>query len=103
LCAGSAEWRIERAEVKTLWIYVHAFVASITWLLILLALSLTLLDANATINHDPVFTVIAVLLTLGHLSGGIYLAHSVRDEIRQAAHAGGGQDPHLHAPSRVRH
>ena len=89
--------------MKTLWIYVHASVASITWLFILLALSLAMLDANADINRDPVFTVIGVLLMLGHLSGGIYLAHSVRDEIRQAALAGGGQDPHLHAPSRVRH
>ena len=91
--------------MKTLWIYFHASIASIAWLFILLALCLALLDANAGIQQDPVFTVIGVLLALGHLSGGIYLVHGIREEIRGARRAGaeGGSvsrnDAHLHASS----
>ncbi|SCK27810.1 hypothetical protein VAR608DRAFT_2301 [Variovorax sp. HW608] len=91
--------------MKTLWIYFHASVASITWLFILLALSLALLDANAGIQQDPVFTVIGVLLMLGHLSGGTYLMHCIREEVRGARRAdaesgsASPNDTHLHASS----
>ncbi|SEB24374.1 hypothetical protein [Variovorax sp. YR216] len=68
--------------MKTVWIYVHAIVASIAWLFILLALSLALLDTNAGIQQDPVFAAVGVLLALGHLSAGTYLLHRIREEVR---------------------
>ncbi|MEJ8810812.1 hypothetical protein WKW77_07010 [Variovorax ureilyticus] len=71
-----------RTAMKTLWIYVHAIVASIAWLFILLALCLALLDANAGLQQDPAFISIGILLTLGHLSGGTYLMRRVREEVR---------------------
>jgi len=81
--------------MKTLWIYFHAAVASLAWLFILLALSMVLLDGNAGMQQDPAFVVIAILLTLGHLSGGTYLVHRIREEVRGARNS----DPQVHASS----
>ncbi|MBB3181970.1 hypothetical protein [Variovorax sp. Sphag1AA] len=79
--------------MKTLWIYVHASIASLAWLFILVALSFALLDASAGIREDPVFSVISIVLALGHLSGGLYLVHCIREEIREARHGAGSGNP----------
>lgn len=92
--------------MKTLWIYIHACIASITWVFILLALCLSLLDPKSGINQDPVIAVIAIFLTLGHLSCGSYLVRRIRQEIRESKKqklatngSGNGKDRHLHSPS----
>jgi hypothetical protein len=73
--------------VKTLWIYVHACLASLAWIFILLAWSVALLDPRSGINQDPVFATISILVALGHLSAGSYLVRRIRDDIREARRA----------------
>jgi hypothetical protein len=68
--------------MKTLWIYLHAGIASAAWLCILMALSMALMDAKSSLHQDPVYATIAVCLAIGHLSAGSYLWHRVRDELR---------------------
>ena len=70
--------------MKALWICLHACIAAIAWVFILLALCLALLDPNSGINRDPVFAAIAILLAAGHLSGGSYLFRQIRRDIREA-------------------
>ena len=70
--------------MKTVWIYVHASIASTAWLFVLLTWCLSLLDLRSNLHQDPVFTVIAIFMTLGHLSIGSYLARRIREEILEA-------------------
>jgi len=87
--------------VKTIWIYIHASIASIAWLFILLAWFMALLDPRSGINQDPVFAAIAIVVALGHLSAGSYLVRRIRQEIsesRQAAKARAG-DPRIQPSS----
>ena len=67
--------------MKRLWVYMHAALACAAWLMILLALTRALLDSTSNINRDPVFTIIAVLLTIGHASSATYLMRRIREEI----------------------
>lgn len=73
--------------MKTLWIYVHACLALLAWIFILLAWSVALLDPRSGINQDPVFAAISYLVALGHLSAGSYLVRRIREDIRQAKQA----------------
>jgi hypothetical protein len=77
----------ERTSVKTVWIYVHACLASLAWIFILMAWSMALMDPRSGINQDPVFATIAIVVALGHLSSGSYLVRRIRDEIHEARRA----------------
>ncbi|QRY35235.1 MULTISPECIES: hypothetical protein [unclassified Variovorax] len=92
--------------MKKLWTCIHAGVASIAWVFILLALCLTLLDPKSGINQDPVFAVIAIFVTIGHLCCGSYLLHRISEEIREAkkqkrmtSGAGNGKERHIQSSS----
>lgn len=74
--------------MRKFWIYVHVSVALITWLFILLTLSLSLVNASEGIHQDPGLMAIVILLTLGHLSGGNYLAQGIHRAIRKTRDAG---------------
>jgi hypothetical protein len=69
--------------MKTLWICIHACLASIAWIFILLALCLALLDPKSGINQDPVFAAIAIFVVIGHLSYGSYPIRRIREMIRE--------------------
>ncbi len=70
--------------MKTLWVYLHACIATVAWAFILLALCLALLDPSSSVNRDPVFAVIAILMAAGHLSCGSLLFRQIRRDIREA-------------------
>lgn len=74
--------------MRKFWIYVHVSVALITWLFILLTLSLSLLNASEGIHQEPGLVVIVILLTLGHMSGGNYMARGIHKAILEIKDAG---------------
>lgn len=67
--------------MKRLWVYVHAAMASMAWIFILIALALALLDPKSGLNQDPVFAAIAICVAVGHLSSASYLVRRIREEI----------------------
>lgn len=74
--------------MKRLWIYVHAAIASMAWIFVLLALALALLDPKSALNQDPLFAAIAIFVAVGHLSSASYLVRRIREEIFQTKRAG---------------
>ncbi|MEJ8856892.1 hypothetical protein WKW79_20115 [Variovorax robiniae] len=70
--------------MKTLWTWVHAVVALIAWLFILVVLSLGLLTAQSSIHEDTTYVLIVLFVVIGHLSAASYLVRRIRDDLRAA-------------------